>query len=358
VPTGAHNAAGGTLRARQPTSGHSYSRSSHRVVGRTFPQLFTSQSEEHREPTSWRVSHSDRLPGERLAQQRYHGIVSSSSTEPGHDGEAADGSAEGLYLKALALRGHQRVPIVPAPRSRPWISGNFAKSAKRCLPLMVANENGWLLLNAASFQVSWNGDEKKGCLAIEYEAAPPWPPIVDDSFGNGVISFLVPYLFRTPPGWNLLARGPSNSPKDGISPLEGLIETDWAVATFTMNWKITRPDFAVTFNKDEPFCMVVPQHRHELSGFRPVLERIQADPATARALNEWGTQRRAQKVGAFLQANGKQAIDAQAPDELLYFRGLYPGGLAAPDHQIRLALEEFAVHEHDGRPSEGSASDA
>jgi Family of unknown function (DUF6065) len=43
-------------------------------------------------------------------------------------------------------------------------------------------------------------------------------------------------VFRTPPGCNLYVRGPANSPKDGIAALEGIIETDWSEATFTMNW--------------------------------------------------------------------------------------------------------------------------
>ena len=40
-------------------------------------------------------------------------------------------------------------------------------------------------------------------------------------FGYGILTWTLPYLFRTPPDWNLLARGPSNLPKDGIQALEG-----------------------------------------------------------------------------------------------------------------------------------------
>ena len=64
---------------------------------------------------------------------------------------------------------------------------------------------------------------------------------VASHFGCGIITFKIPYLFRAPQGYNLLARGPANLFKDGISPLEGLIEVDWAVSPFTMNWKVTRP---------------------------------------------------------------------------------------------------------------------
>jgi hypothetical protein len=30
-----------------------------------------------------------------------------------------------------------------------------------------------------------------------------------------------------------------------ISPLDGIVETDWLEATFTMNWKLTRPNHTV-----------------------------------------------------------------------------------------------------------------
>ena len=47
-------------------------------------------------------------------------------------------------------------------------------------------------------------------------------------FGDGILTWHLPILFRTPPGYNLLVRGPANYPKDAVSPLEGIVETDWA----------------------------------------------------------------------------------------------------------------------------------
>ncbi len=58
-------------------------------------------------------------------------------------------------------------------------------------------------------------------------------------FGHGILTFHIPFLVRTHPGYNLLVRGPANMPRDGVSPLEGIVETDWAVATFTMSWQLT-----------------------------------------------------------------------------------------------------------------------
>ena len=76
-------------------------------------------------------------------------------------------------------------------------------------------------------------------------------------FAFGIITFHLTYLFRTEPGWNVVATGPTNLPKDGIAPLTGVIETDWLPYPFTMNWQMTRPG-RVRFQKGEPICLVYP----------------------------------------------------------------------------------------------------
>ncbi len=53
-------------------------------------------------------------------------------------------------------------------------------------------------------------------------------------------------------------RGPTNWPKDGASPLDGVIETDWLPYTVTMNWQLTRPNHTVRFGSNEPICMISP----------------------------------------------------------------------------------------------------
>jgi hypothetical protein len=113
--------------------------------------------------------------------------------------------------------------------------------ANRCLPLLIANQAGWFLLNSHPIRVTWDGGNELSNLQVEYlKGFPPYPAV--SHFGHGIVTWTIPYLFRTPPGYNLLVRGPSNWPKDGAHALEGIVETDWSVATFTMNWMLTRPN--------------------------------------------------------------------------------------------------------------------
>ena len=124
--------------------------------------------------------------------------------------------------------------------TRSWMAATDQQFANRCLPLLMANQSGWFVLNCHPLRATWTGDDAIAGLCVEYlDGSPPYPAI--SHFGYGVLTWTLPYLFRTSPGYNLLVRGPANWPKDGACPLEGVVETDWAVATFTMNWKLTRP---------------------------------------------------------------------------------------------------------------------
>ncbi len=213
--------------------------------------------------------------------------------------------------------------------------------ANRCLPLLIGNESGWMLLNSHAFSATWSGGRDAAATSIEFEADDvPAPHPVSSHFGYGIITWVVPYLFRTPPGYNLLARGPSNWPKDGIGALDGVIETDWAVATFTMNWKLTRPGQGVHFDVGEPFCMVVPQRRGELETFSPVVRDIADEPELRDALGRFFTSRdRLYLKHAAGSLPGFE--DLATAWEGDYYRGRTVDGGQAAEHQTKLRLAPF-----------------
>lgn len=213
--------------------------------------------------------------------------------------------------------------------------------ANRCLPLIVANEAGWVLLNPYAFEATWNGEAGTAGLTITFDDDDVPLPRPESRFGYGIITWLVPYLFRTTPGYNLLARGPANWPKDGVCALEGLVETDWAVATFTMNWKMTRANHPVRFEADEPFCMLIPQRRGELESFRPIMRSLESDPALHAAYVSWEENRHQASVRKFLSAYSREYEGAKLDWEQHYWKGTTSDGTPAPEHQIRLNLAEF-----------------
>jgi hypothetical protein len=244
------------------------------------------------------------------------------------------GNAE-LGLVAYRVSRDPCIRIVPAPPQRGWMAATDQGFARRCLPLLLANQAGWWLLNSHSFVVTWSGSSDRSGVHIHYlDGAPPYPAV--SHFGHGLVTFRLPFLFRTPPGWNLLVRGPANMPKDGVAPLEGLVEADWSVATFTMNWQLTRSNHRVEFADGEPICMIVPVRRGDLEGFQPKIAPLSSaeDQLGYRA---WRRSR--EEFLRDLQVPG--SISRQAGWQRDYFLGRLPGGRVIADHQRRLHLQPF-----------------
>ena len=256
-------------------------------------------------------------------------------TQPGSDDATAE-QARRLPLIAYPISPLE-MPLMVAPASRDWMGETHRHFAKRCLPLMIANRAGWLLVSMHTFTVTWNGDDKPAGLSIQYlSGGAPYP--ANSHFGSGILTFTIPFLFRTPPGINLLVRGPANFVKDGIAPLEGIVESDWTEATFTMNWKLTRPNHTVTFTAGEPVAMIVPQRRGDLERFDPVVRDIATDDDLMKAYIRWMESRDAHNT-----AIADQTSDAYRRGwEGNYFRGVaFEGNSAADDHQQKITLKDF-----------------
>ena len=227
------------------------------------------------------------------------------------------------------------MPLTIAPAGRDWMAATPAHFAKRCLPLLIANRAGWLLISMHKFTAVWGGAQSPASLVVQHLSGTE-PYAAHSHFGSGILTFTIPFLFRTPPGINLLVRGPANMPKDGIAPLEGIVETDWAEATFTMNWKMTRPNHMVTFEQGEPVAMIVPQRRGDLERFDPVIRDIATDAKLMNAYVRWMESRDAHNKS--MQDQNSEAY--RRGWEKTYFDGKGVIGAAA-DHQQKIALKDF-----------------
>lgn len=240
---------------------------------------------------------------------------------------------EPLVLTAYLL--HDGAPnIRQGQRKREWMESTGDRFAYRCLPLVIANQMGWDLLCPFSFSAMWNGGKSINDLYVESNVQ---NSIALSHFGNGVLTFGVSVLFRTSSGHNLWVKGPPNHPKDGISPLEGIVETDWSTATFTMNWIFTRPNHMISFEKGEPFCRVLPYPRHYINNFETKSSPLESDPEIQNRFEQWSQGRR-QFIDE-LKVVGSEAQQTRWQKD--YHKGRDITGIEYDDHQTKIRLGSF-----------------
>jgi hypothetical protein len=161
-----------------------------------------------------------------------------------------------LGIKALRILNHgwgEGWGLRPSPVRRAWMTEH--PTAYQCLPMVVANQWGWQVTCPADVRVTWDGSASASGLLVEVD--PRWAPAIKSQFGRGIVTFSPPWLFRTPPGWDLYAKGPGNRWKANCTPLEGVIETWWLNYTFTLNWKLIEPG-EVSFARGESLAQLVP----------------------------------------------------------------------------------------------------
>jgi hypothetical protein len=274
---------------------------------------------------------------EALAELRAEMLLETKS-DPAPLADTAD-AAGAPIVGATRLKFYRLTPnapdIRPGRAERGWMNETNERYAYRCLPLSIANASGWELLMPASIEASWDGGAAKESIILKSlsgEAADS--QIASSHFGHGILTFHTGYILRTDPGWGILCRGAPNEAKDGIAPLDGLIETDWLPYTFTMNWRFTRPG-TVRFKKDEVFCFIMPVAHVALETIKPEILYLEDAPELKREYIAWSESR-----ATFLK--NLQAGDPQTVREA--WQRFYPQGVTAtgkrapPSHRTKRNL--------------------
>lgn len=216
--------------------------------------------------------------------------------------------------------------------------------AYRCTPMPIANSSGWEILTPQTITALWEGDIGKHGITVRTDEGDE-PHFAVSHFGCGVLTFHTGYLFRTSPGWAVWARGAPNTVKDGIAPLDGVVETDWVPLPFTMNWRFTRPGL-VRFEKGEPFCFVTLFPHSLIEDVQPELAHLSENETLERHHANWSADRLAFNDRL---ASGDQETAAQGWQRR-YLRGEEPNGAPLPHHRHKRRLLTPAGSRSDPRP--------
>jgi hypothetical protein len=229
--------------------------------------------------------------------------------------------------------------LIAARPQRQWMDEFGDRHPYRCLPLSIANAHGWEALCPGPIEIEWNGGPSVDDLVVRALKPLPGDQPVDhfcrSNFARGIATFHLDYLFRTDPGWDLLATGPFNRPKDNAAPLTGIIETDWLPYPFTMNWQLLRPG-RILFEEDEPFCFIFPIPKQALLDCQPEIRALSEDSELSRQHEEFRLAR-----DSFMQKfNAGDAETIRQAWQRYYFVGRHPDGTEAAGHLNKLRLKE------------------
>lgn len=237
----------------------------------------------------------------------------------------------------IFYRINKGVPIYirQGVRERQWMEETTDKYAYRCLPLTIANQNGYEIATTKPIKIIWNGGNDIQDIYIESAMD---HKIVSSHFGYGVVTFHPNLLIRTPKNVNLHVSGIPNAPKRGITSLSGIIETDWNPASFTMNWKMTEPYKEVIFDAFEPFCFVTPVERGYSEKYRGVIRALESNEEEHKNYRGWSNSRNT--------FNNNLATKQEEGWQKHYFQGVYQDGSKCPiDHQTKIKLKEPKIEE-------------
>ncbi len=180
---------------------------------------------------------------------------------------------------------------------RDWMNATPQRHAYRCLPLTIINQTGWWIKNPVGFTATWRGTNEPGGIEFRFDgAAATWQNWINSQFGEGIITWNTPFLFRTrPEGSRLLICGPPNYFKPHAHPLTALIESDWISMSFTMNWKLMVADQPVRFELGEPLFQAIPLASDvcsDLEGASVSYQKLSDHQELHHAYIEWSQGRR------------------------------------------------------------------
>ena len=153
--------------------------------------------------------------------------------------------------KLKLIKTTQNPPVIKQSRlKRDWMDDTYNKHAYRCLPLSVANVNGWEMQLQQDVVVEWEGGNNVPKV-LEGEIFEGRPIVIPSIIG--IISFTTGWVIGTEKGYDTMIGGSPNYFIDGAAPLTASIPSSWWPDEFNMNWKITKIGEPVIFPKGMPF---------------------------------------------------------------------------------------------------------
>jgi hypothetical protein len=199
--------------------------------------------------------------------------------------------------------------IKPCRTTRNWMDAVPQRYVYRCVPMIAANTMGWELTNPIDSEAQWDGTELN--TGVQVSNATHSRFAAASHFGSGMLTWYLPFLFRTSSDLGLLVTGPANHEHNDAVPLDAFVRTDWLPFPFTMNWRLTRKQETVRFAAGEAICRIYPYPIAMLEETSLEICDLASDPVFMQEVQQWGNRRqenvtRQQQDAARWQATGEK----------------------------------------------------
>ena len=227
-----------------------------------------------------------------------------------------DLSSDGFYEEVIQ-------PLQGDPK-RDWFSSHFYY----CLPLTIGNQYGFVIKSMRDFEATWDGTSSKAVIKFMEGSENPYQQVIDNGFGNGIITIQNMFQMKTPEGINLMTIQPPNMYIPGTAAMTGVVETDNLRRDFTFNLKITVPNYTVKVKKGDPLGAFIPIKRYFVDNFKTVLGTKIFDKDVLQ--NELNDQKELSRQ--------RVEDDTEKPHQSgrKYFNGIHAYGDIFQDHQKRM----------------------
>jgi len=234
------------------------------------------------------------------------------------------------------LYEEEHCKIIKSSVKRDWMNELKDKFAYRCLPMNIANQCSWSVLCPSDIKVTWNGDNSLEGLTVEYLNENNPFHFASSNFGYGTLTFHSDFVLTTTGTNCIYCKGPANSHKTNLQPLEGIIETFWLPFTFTMNWRFQEPGF-VYFEKDEPIFSFFPIDLNYVESFQIKTESIHDNLELLQKYNTYSEART-----DFINKNYVEFQNNEMPFwQKFYTQGKCPfTNFKEPNHKSKLDISE------------------
>jgi Family of unknown function (DUF6065) len=190
----------------------------------------------------------------------------------------SEAEAQSAYkLLAFPVTSLSPMRIVPAIAGRSPMNPSNASIADRHPGIRMANQAGWVLLNNQAIEVMWNGGRNQSDLRILAHNSTTGVNALSH-LGFGILTWKLPFLFHIPSELDLRVRGPVNWHKDGVLPLEAIIEAQSRATEIFMSWRITKIGTPIRFEIGEPLCVLYPEQRGLIQRIEPEIHSLDEYP--------------------------------------------------------------------------------